>query len=314
MEGRVATATRKPPFRFPRGLSQSTRRSLTGYLFISPWLVGLFTFTLIPILAVLALGFTRYGVFDAPRWIGLANYQKIFTNDRLFLLSLGNTLYYVSLAVPLEVTIGFLLALGLNAKIRGATLYRTFFYVPSIVPQIAVVTLFVWLFQPQIGLLNFLLSLVGVKGPNWLGRPEWAKPAIVIMSMWGVGRSMIIYLAGLQAIPQHLYEASEIDGANWWHRFWAVTVPMMTPTIFFNLIVGLIGSFQVFATAYVATGGGPVNSTLFYLLYLYRSGFQDFRMGYASALAWVLFLLVLLLTLLLFRSSRFWVYYESVGR
>ncbi|MGQ9631624.1 MAG: carbohydrate ABC transporter permease [bacterium] len=307
------TAIGKPLFRFPRGLRQSTRRALTGYLFISPWIVGLLTFTLIPILAVFVLSFTRYGVFDTPKWVGLTNYKKILTGDRLFPISLINTLYYVSLTVPLRVVIGFLLALGLNAKIRGVTLYRTFFYVPSIVPQVAAVTLFIWLFQPQIGLLNFLLSLVGVKGPNWLGRPEWAKPAIVIMSMWSVGGTMIVYLAGLQSIPHHLYEAAEIDGANWWHKFWSVTVPMMTPTIFFNLIMGLIGSFQVFTTAYVATGGGPVNSTLFYLLYLYRSGFQDFRMGYASALAWILFLLVLLLTLLLFRSSQSWVYYEAGG-
>jgi multiple sugar transport system permease protein len=215
--------------------------------------------------------------------------------------------------VPLHVGVGFLLALGLNAKLIGQTIFRTFFYVPSIVPQVAGVLLFVWLFQPQIGLINYFLGLIGVNGPNWLGRPEWAKPAIIIMSMWGVGGGMIIYLAGLQSIPQHLYEAAEIDGANGWHKFRNVTVPMMTPTIFFNVIVGLIGSFQVFTTAYVATGGGPLNSTLFYVLYLYRRAFQDFAMGYASAMAWILFVLVLLLTLVVFRSSSSWVYYESGG-
>jgi multiple sugar transport system permease protein len=185
--------------------------------------------------------------------------------------------------------------------------------VPSIVPQVAGVLLFVWLFQPQIGLVNWMLDLVGLRGPNWLGRPEWAKPAIIIMSLWGVGGGMIIYLAGLQSIPQHLYEAAQIDGANEWSQFWAVTVPMMTPTIFFNLVMGMINSFQVFTTAYIATGGGPMNATLFYMLYLYNSGFQDFKMGYASALAWILFALVLLLTLLIFRSSASWVYYESGG-
>jgi multiple sugar transport system permease protein len=224
-----------------------------------------------------------------------------------------NTLYYVVISVPLQITVGFLLALGLNAKLRGVTIFRTLFYVPSIVPQVAGVLLFVWLFQPQIGLINWMLDLVGLRGPNWLGRPEWAKPAIIIMSLWGVGASMIIYLAGLQSIPQHLYEAAQIDGANGWKQLRHVTVPMMTATIFFNLVMGIINSFQVFTTAYIATGGGPMNSTLFYMLYLYNSGFQDFKMGYASALAWILFALVLLLTLLVFRSSSSWVYYESGG-
>lgn len=295
-------------------LPQSKQTAVTGYLFISPWLIGLLTFTLFPIAAVFFLSFTEYGVFNAPTWIGLENYQKILTDDRLFPISLLNTLYYVGISVPLHVAVGFLLALGLNAKLRGETIYRTLFYVPSIVPQVAAVLLFVWLFQPQIGLINFVLEFFGLDGPNWLGRPEWAKPAIIIMSMWGVGGGMIIYLAGLQSIPQHLYEAAEIDGANEWRQFWNVTVPMMTPTIFFNLVIGVIGSFQVFTTAYVATGGGPVNSTLFYVLYLYRRGFQDFRMGYASALAWILFLLILLMTLLIFRSATSWVYYESGER
>ena len=293
--------------------SQSRRRAITGYAFISPWLIGLLTFTLIPILIVFYLGFTKYGVFDSPEWVGLANYRRIFTDDRLFRISSLNTLYYVVISVPLQITVGFLLALGLNAKLRGVTLFRTLFYVPAIVPQVAGVLLFVWLFQPQIGLVNWMLGLLGLNGPNWLGRPEWAKPAIIIMSLWGVGASMIIYLAGLQSIPQHLYEAAQIDGANGWKQFWHVTVPMMTATIFFNLVMGVINSFQVFTTAYIATGGGPMNSTLFYMLYLYNSGFQDFKMGYASALAWILFTLVLLLTLLIFRSSSSWVYYESGG-
>jgi multiple sugar transport system permease protein len=260
---------------------------------------------------VFFLGFTKYGIFDTPQFVGLANYQRILTDDRYFGISLANTLYYVIISVPLHIVIGFLLALGLNAAIKGVTLFRTFFYVPAIVPQVATVLLFVWLFQPQIGLINWILETLGLQGPNWLGRPEWAKPAIIIMSMWGVGGGMIIYLAGLQSIPQHLYEAAQIDGAGAWRQFWTVTVPMMTPTIFFNLIIGIINSFQVFATAYIATGGGPYNSTLFYMLYLYTTGFQDFKMGYASALAWILFLIVLLLTLVIFKTSASWVYYES---
>jgi multiple sugar transport system permease protein len=294
-------------------MSLAKRRAVTGYLFITPWIIGLLAFTMIPIIAVFVLSFTRFGVFDSPVWVGLDNYRRIFAEDRLFRLSLGNTAYYVFVSVPLHVSLGFLLAVLLNSKVFGVTFFRALFYVPSIVPQVAGVLLFVWLFQPQIGLLNYLLRLVGIPGPNWLGRPEWAKPAIIIMSLWGVGGGMIIYLAGLQSIPEHLYEAAEIDGANAWRRFWAVTVPMMTPTIFFNLVMGLINSFQVFTTAYVATGGGPVNSTLFYMLYLYRRSFQDFRMGYASSLAWILFIIVLALTAVVFRSSSSWVYYESGG-
>ena len=290
------------------------RRAITGYLFISPWIIGFLAFTLFPIVAVFLLSFSKYGVFDKPRWIGLTNYAKMFTGDRLFGIALGNTLYYVLVSVPLHVAAGFLLAMGLNAKIRGVTLYRTLFYVPAIVPSVAGSLLFVWLFQPRIGLVNWFLSLFGVKGINWLGRPEWAKPAIIIMSMWRVGGGMIVYLAGLQSIPEHLYEAAEIDGANSWQKFWNVTVPMMTPTIFFNLVMGLINSFQVFETAYIATGGGPLNATLFYLLHLYNEGFQDFEMGYASALAWFLFIIILLLTLLLFRSGQSWVHYEAEGR
>lgn len=292
---------------------QVRRRTLLGYLFLSPWLLGLLAFTLFPILAVFGLGFMQYGIFGRPTWVGFQNYTDIFTNDRLFLTTLGNTLYFVALSVPLSTVIGFLLAVALNTRLIGQTIFRTAFYVPSIVPQVAGVLLFVWLFHPQIGLINFALDLLGLEGPNWLGRPQWAKPAIVIMGLWGVGGGMIIYLAGLQSIPQHLYEAAEIDGATEMRRFLTITIPMMTPTLFYNLIIGIIGSFQVFVTAYVATQGGPLNSTLFYVLYLYRYAFEEFKLGYASAMAWILFLLVLALTVVVFRSSSSWVYYESGG-
>ena len=292
---------------------QVRRRTLLGYLFLSPWLLGLLAFTLFPILAVFGLGFMKYGIFGRPTWVGFQNYTDIFTNDRLFLTTLGNTLYFVALSVPLSTVIGFLLAVALNTRLIGQTIFRTAFYVPSIVPQVAGVLLFVWLFHPQIGLINFALDLLGLEGPNWLGRPQWAKPAIVIMGLWGVGGGMIIYLAGLQSIPQHLYEAAEIDGATEMRRFLTITIPMMTPTLFYNLIIGIIGSFQVFVTAYVATQGGPLNSTLFYVLYLYRYAFEAFKLGYASAMAWILFLLVLALTVVVFRSSSSWVYYESGG-
>jgi multiple sugar transport system permease protein len=292
-------------------LGASVRRALLGYAFIMPWLVGFLCFTAGPILAVFYFSFSEYSIFSAPHPIGLKNYLTALGSDRLFPISLGNTLYYVGLAVPLDLVCGFLLALALNARLSGITIFRTLFYVPAIVPTVAATIVFVWLFDPNLGLINFGLSLVGILGPNWLGSEAWAKPAIVLLSLWHVGGSMIIFLAGLQGIPEHLYEAAAIDGAAHWRKLWHVTVPLMTPTILYNAIVGIIGSFQVFATAYIATGGGPRNATLFYVLYIYQKAFQDFSLGYASALAWILFLLVLTFTLLVFRSSRSWVHYEE---
>jgi multiple sugar transport system permease protein len=291
-------------------MSRGARRALLGYAFISPWLIGLVAFTAGPILAVLYFSFSEYSIFSAPEWIGLANYREAFGGDRLFPIAIWNTLFYVGLSVPLNLVCGFALALALNARLRGLTLFRTLFYVPAIVPTVAATIVFVWLFDPNLGLINYGLGLVGVRGPNWFGAEEWAKPAIVLLTLWHVGGGMIIYLAGLQGIPAHLYEAAAIDGATRWARLRHVTVPMMTPTIFYNLIVGIIGSFQVFATAYIATGGGPRNATLFYVLHVYRVAFQDFQLGYASALAWILFMIVLLLTLVVFRTGRSWVHYE----
>lgn len=296
----------------PRTLSQ--QEAAWAYLFISPWIIGFFIFTVGPMLASLYFSATEYNVIDPPEWVGLANYHRLFLNDPLFWHSLNVTLNYALMALPLGLLIGFFLAILLNQKIPGVNLWRTVYFLPSVVAGVAVTLLWIRIFNTRIGILNpFLEKVFGIKGPGWLQDPDWALPALVIMGLWGVGGSMIIYLAGLQGIPTTLYEAATLDGANTWQRFQNVTLPMMTPVIFYNLVLGLIGSFQYFTEAYVASGGegGPVRSTLVYNLYLYQNAFKFFDMGYASALAWILFLIVLILTVLVFRSSDFWVFYEG---
>jgi len=233
----------------------------------------------------------------------------MLTRDPLFWTALTNVFYYAALAVPLGIAFGVALALLLNSPIRGISIYRTAFFLPSIVPVVATSVLWMWLLNPQIGLVNMLLRVVGVEGPTWLASTAWSKPSLVIMSVWGVGGSMLIYLAGLKDIPESLYEAAVVDGANLWQRVRYVTLPMLTPVIFFNLVMGLIGAFQYFTQAYVMTGGGPLDSTLFYSLQLFFQAFRYLKLGYASAMAWVLFVLVVGVTALLFRSQKRWVHY-----
>ncbi len=287
------------------------REARWGWFFIGPWIVGFVIFTLGPVIASLGLSFTDYELITAPRWIGPKNYVDLFTNDRRFLVSLYNTAYYVVFSVPLGIIFAFTLSLLLNVKLRGMNVYRTVFYLPAVTSGVAVSLLWIWLFNPQFGLINYLLRQIGLPAPGWLADPAWSKPAFIVMSLWGVGGTAVIFLAGLQGVPRSLYEAAEIDGANTLQRFWNITVPMMTPVIFFNLIMGIIGSFQVFTQAYVMTGGGPQDSTLFYVLYLFRQGFGQLRMGYASAMAWILFIIILVLTLIQFRMADRWVYYEG---
>jgi multiple sugar transport system permease protein len=263
-------------------------------------------------IASLLLSFCKYDVLTTLEWIGIGNYKQMFNTD-LFWKALYNTLYWVILGVPLRQASALLLALLTNQKIKGKPLFRTIFYVPSVVSGVALAMLWVWLFEPSIGLINTMLRTLGIKNPPlWLGSEEWAKPALIIMSLWGVGQGMVIYLAGLQDIPIQLYEAAEIDGAGVWHKFWKITIPLLTPSIFFNFIMGIIGSFQIFTQAYVMTRGGPAYSTYFYVLYIYDEGFQYMHMGYASALAWILFLVILFFTLLQLKSSRRWVVYERL--
>jgi multiple sugar transport system permease protein len=287
------------------------REELAFYLFISPWIIGFLLFTGGPILAAFGISFSEYSILQPPRWIGLENYQLLFA-DELFFTSLVNTLYYVGVSVPLGLSLAFLMAIALNQKVRGQTWFRTIFYLPSVVSGIAVALLWGWIFNGDFGLINFLLSLVGITGPQWLFSTTWAMPAFIIMSLWGVGGSMIVFLAGLQSIPEHLYEAAEIDGAGELAKFRHVTLPMMSPVIFFNMIVMVIGAFQIFDQVYIMTQGkgGPANATLVYVLYLYRNGFEYFRMGYASALAWIFFLVILAITITQFVGAKHWVYYE----
>ncbi|MEZ4733739.1 MAG: sugar ABC transporter permease [Caldilineaceae bacterium] len=299
-------AKRKPWYQTLRG-----REAISFYLFILPWVLGFLLFICGPIVASLALSFTRYDIIKAPRFVGLENYRELF-QDELFYTSLYNTLYIVVLAVPLGMMVSFGIALLLNQKVRGMAAYRTAYFMPSIVPAVASAALWIYLLQPQWGLINGLLEAIGISGPGWLSSELWSKPAIIMMMVWGSGGTMIIYLAGLQDIPEVLYEAAEIDGANGWSKFRFVTLPLMTPSIFFTLVIGIIGAFQIFAVIFVLTDGmgGPLNSTLVYMIYLFRNGFNFFRMGYASAMAWVLFLIILLLTWVQFKTAARWVYYE----
>jgi multiple sugar transport system permease protein len=293
-----------------RRLSMSRRESLEFYLFVSPWIIGFLLFMIGPIGASLYLGFTDYDAFTSPQWTGLVNFGKLFT-DPLFWHSLRVSVVYALMSVPLNLTAGLIVALLMNQPLRGMSVFRTIYYMPSVISGVAASMLWLWVFNPNFGILNTLLSLIGIKGPAWLWDQSWALPSIVIMSLWGVGGSMLVYLGGLQGIPTSLYEAAEIDGASWWHRFWSITLPMLSPVIFYNLVTGIIGALQIFTQGYVMTGGGPNNATLFYVLYLYRNGFEWFRLGTASAMAWLLFMILIGLTLVVFRSSPLWVYYEG---
>lgn len=301
-----------------RSLSQ--RERWTGYAFIAPWLIGFVVFTAGPMLASIGISLSSWSMLSPPSWVGLENYERMFRDDPLFVRSLWNTAYYVLLSVPLSTCIALGLALLLNQRTPVMGIFRTIFFLPSITNIVAVSILWLWVFNPEFGLLNGALKVVGIEGPLWLQSETWSKPALVLMSLWGVGGSMIIFLAALQGVPQELYEAAELDGASGFRRFVHITIPMISPAIFFSLVMGVIGSFQVFTQAFVMTGsaqpgseGGPNNSTLFMVLYLYKKAFQDFQMGYASALAWVLFFIILGFTIVQKKLSSRWVYYEAEG-
>jgi len=283
---------------------------LAFYAFASPWLLGLFLFVLGPTIASLVLSFTDYPVIVAPKWIGLANYAHMI-NDDLVWQALKVTLLYSLGAVPLGLTAAFLIAILMNQGIHGIRVFRTVYYLPAIISGVPVALVWMWVLNPDFGVVNSALRMIGIQGPAWLFSREWVIPAFILMSLWGVGAAMVIFLAGLQGIPQHLYEAAEIDGASTIEKFFNVTVPMMSPVILFNLVLGVIASFQIFTPAYIMTNGGPANSSLFYGLYLYNNAFRWFKMGYASALAWLMFLIILIMTLLIFRVTGRWVYYEG---
>lgn len=298
----------------PGGSARLRRRqALVGYLWISPWLIGAVLFTVGPMLASLFLSFTQYNIVESPRWIGLANYVQAFTKDDLFWGSMWRTMVYAAVTVTLGTAGSLGAALLLNRPWRGTALLRTAFFLPSLVPIVASALLWRWIFNPQVGLFNYLLGLVGIRGPAWFASTEWAMPGLIIMALWGTigGSQMLIFLAGLQGVPRELYEAAEVDGAGAWGRFRHITLPMISPTLFFNTILGLIGGLKVFSAAYVGTEGGPAYATWFYLLHLYFQAFRFFEMGYASALAWIFFAIVITLTIVQVRWSSRWVYYEG---
>lgn len=287
------------------------KEHILGYIFILPWILGFITFTAGPILVSIVYSFCNYEILTPAQFLGLENYRRLFFEDSLFYKSLYNTIYYTIFAVPLGMATALFLALLLNLQIKGKNWYRTIYFLPSVVPLVASSILWMWIFNPEFGLLNWILSKFGIRGPLWLLSEHWSKPALILMSLWGVGGGMVIYLAGLQNIPEQLYEAALIDGANRWHQFRYITLPMLSPTIFFTLVMGIIGSFQVFTQAYIMTGGGPVDSTLFYVFYLFNNAFGFLKMGYASAMAWILFIIILTLTLIQLKLAKKWVYYEG---
>jgi len=294
-----------------RALSPETRRGLTmGLLFISPWILGFLAFQVYPFFASFYYSLTFFPVLDVPKWIGVRNYVRLAEDPR-FLTSLYNSAYYALFAVPLGAISGILLAMLLNMRVRALSFFRTIYYLPSITPVVASAIVWLWMFNPRTGVVNFLLSLVGIQGPGWLGSPVWAKPALILMSVWSVGGAIVIYLAALQDVPRELLEASELDGANKVRQIWHVTLPMISPVILFNLITGLIGAFQYFTEVHVMTQGSgrPADSTLMMSIYLWQTAFQYFNMGYASAQAWILFLIIVFFTIILFKISGRVVYY-----
>ena len=306
-----ALETQKRRFNFH--MTMRRREAIMGYIFLTPWLIGFLVFLVGPMLTSIYLSMTNYKMISSPVWIGLANYERMIA-DPLVIHSLTVTIKYTAFAVPLGMITAMAVAVLLNQKIRASGIFRTVFYLPSVISGVAVALVFVWIFNYRFGLLNYFLSLVGIDGPNWLGSPRYALWAFVLMSLWGIGGNVVIYLAGLQGVPVSLIEAAIIDGASPWTRFWKITLPLLTPVVLFTMVMGVIASFQTFTQAYIMTGGGPANATLFFLLYLYKNAFNWFEMGYASALAWLLFTIIMIVTIIMWMSSARWVYYEGEER
>jgi multiple sugar transport system permease protein len=296
----------------PRRRGGLERRQMwAGLGFVSPWLIGLGLFTVFPVVASLYYSFCDYSVLDRAHPVGVANYADLF-RDELYLKSLGNTLFYAALSIPLGLGLALALALLLNSGVRGLTVYRTIFFLPALMPMVALAVLWLWIFNGEYGVLNVFLAKLHVPAPGWLTDPKWSKPALVLLSLWGTGQAMVIFLAGLQDVPVHLYEAADLDGATWWSKLRHVTLPMISPVLLFNGIMGIIGSLQFFAVPYImAPNGQPARSAYFYAMYLYDNAFRYLRMGYASAMAWILFIIILVLTLLSLRLAARYVHYEA---
>jgi multiple sugar transport system permease protein len=298
-------------------LNAQKRELLAGIAFISPWILGFLFFQLYPILRALYLSFTNFAMVKPPVWIGLDNYALLFTKDKNFFLSLKNTLYMAVIGVPIQLVFAFICALLLNAKIKGQSFFRTIYILPTIMPAVATAILWKWIFNPQIGMVNTLLSYIGIDGPTWFADPAWSKPSLIIMLCWMVGSTTIIYLAGLQDVPVELYESAEIEGANGIQKLSFITIPLISPITLFNLITGLIYAFQMFTEPFTISGGTdaislgrPQGSLLLYSLYLYQNAFMFTRMGKACAMAWILFVIILIVTLFTLGFGRRWTHYE----
>lgn len=285
------------------------RNLLLGLLFISPWIVGFFLFLVYPVISNFHLGMTEYSGFGEPQWIGFQNYQEL-VRDSLFWSSIYNTFYYVILAVPLGVAVAIGLALAMNQRVREVNLYRALLYIPSIAPAFALSMMLIWILNPRYGLFNYLLSFLHIPAIDWLGDIRWSKPAIVLVAQFGAGQIGLIFLAALRAIPSHLYDAAALDGAGPWRKFWYITLPLLTPTILYDLIIGIGLGLQVFVPAYIMTGGGPLNSTMFTALYIYKNAFEYSRVGFAAAISGILFLINATLAVITFWSSKYWVHYH----
>ncbi|MCS0790989.1 sugar ABC transporter permease [Cytobacillus firmus] len=295
-------------------MSRQTRENIFGYLFISPWIIGFLGLTLGPLLFSLFVSFTDYNITSRMNFIGLDNFKRMFTIDDLFKTSLWNTLYYVLFSVPLTTAGAIFLSVLLNQKVRGMKFFRTLYYLPAILSGVAVYFLWMQLLSPSTGLVNTFLAWFGIEGPAWLFDPEWTKPALLLMKMWSVGGGMLLYLASLQGVSASLYEAADLDGAGVMQKFFYITLPMISPIIFFDVLTSTIGAFQIFQEAYVMTengSGGPGNSLLFYNLHMWNNAFEVFDMGYASAMAWLLFIVVMVLTIINMKLGKKWVHYEG---
>lgn len=296
--------------------SNATRReAFFGYLFAMPVILGFFIFVFLPLAVSLVLSLTNYAIVNQPSFVGASNYLRLFNGeDPFFYKSLSVTSYYVILAVPLQIGVAFGLALLLNTNIRGRGIFRTIFYLPSIVPVIASSLIWLWLFDPYTGILNTALRALHLPTSQWIWAENSVIPSLALMSVWGVGSTMVIFLAGLQDVPKQLYESVDVDGGKWYHKMRYITIPMMSPTIFFNFIMAIINSFQVFNQAYIMTEGGPNNASMVYVYYLYREAFKFQEMGRACAIGWVMFIIIMIITGLIFKSSSMWVYYEGEVR
>ncbi|AYB43565.1 sugar ABC transporter permease [Paenibacillus lautus] len=290
------------------------RSNLEGYLFISPWLLGFFALTGGPLLFSLYVSFTNYNITSRRDWIGLSNYSEMFFQDTLFWKSISNTLWYVAVGVPFSAIAAIAVSALLSQKVWGGGFFRMLFYLPTVLAGVAMYMLWMQMLGPQTGLINTVLRFFGIEGPSWLTDPAWTKPSLVLMRLWGIGTSMLLYLSAIHSVPKQLYEAAEIDGAGRIRRFFKITIPMITPIIFFDVVTTMIGAFQVFQEAYVMSengAGGPASSLLFYNLHLFNEAFVDYRMGYASAMAWFLFVIVMIITVINMTASKYWVHYEG---